>query len=78
LGQRHFPVGIRGVALLFGDEIFFGQRVVALGIEAGANLVGVRAVEVGLRGINIFLAVAVSPLVVFSFGLGGGGAGFGP
>jgi len=30
-----------------------------------------------LRGVNIFLAVSVSSLVVFGFCLGGGGTGFG-
>src|SRR5258707_492674 len=77
LRQSHFPVGIRGVALLFGNKILFGQRIVALGVEARANFICVCTVEVGLRGVNIFLAVTVPSLVVFGFGLGGGGTGFG-
>ena len=77
LRQRHFPVGIRGVALLFGDEILCSQSVVALRIQTCADFVSGCAVEVRLRGVDIFLAVAVLSLIVFGFGLGGGGAGFG-
>ena len=73
----HLPVGLGCVALLLGDEILLGERVVALEVEVGANFIGGGAVDVGLRAINIFLAIAVHALFVFGFGLHGGGARFG-
>ena len=77
LREGHFPVGFGGVALLLGDEVFGRQRVVSLKIEMRANFVGGGAVEVGFRCVDVFLAIAVSALLVFGFGLGGRGAHFG-
>jgi len=63
--------------LLLGDEIFRGQRLVALKIEMRADLVRGGAVEIGLRGLNVLLAVAVSALIVLGLRLSRRGASLG-
>ena len=76
-GESHLPGGFGGVALLLGDEVFLGKGIVALEIKLGANLVGGGTIQFGLGGGDVFLAIAVDTLLVFGFGLRGGGAGFG-
>jgi len=44
--KRYFPICFGGVALLLGDEILFGERVIALKIQMRACLVGCCAVEI--------------------------------
>src|SRR5271166_455580 len=68
LREGHLPGGIGGVALLLGDEILLGQSIVALGVEVRTDFVGIGAVEIGLRGGDVFLAVAVYLLLIFGFG----------
>src|SRR5438445_8763704 len=46
-------------------------------VELRANLFGLGAFEIGLRGGNVLLAVTVFFQLVIGFGLSDGGAGFG-
>ena len=73
--ESHFPVGVGSVALLLGDN--GGKSVIALCVQAGAELVGIGAFQIGFRRGDIFVAVAVDALFVFGLGLSCGSAGFG-
>jgi len=76
LRDCHFPVCFGGIALLFGNKIFLGERVVALKIQTAASLVRGGAIEVGLRRGDvrdeIFYALFLCDL------LGGGCYGMNP
>src|SRR6267143_6791204 len=76
LGDGDFPIGLGGIELLLGDEIFFGECLIAVKIEMRADFVGFRPIEIGLRGGDVFQAIAVLLQLVLGFGLSCGGAGF--
>ena len=71
LRQRHLPVGLGRVALLFRNEILLRQRFVTLKIEPRANFVRGSPLDVGLRCGDIFLSVPVQAQFIVGFGLRG-------
>src|SRR2546421_2685151 len=77
LGDGDFPIGLGGIELLLRDEVFLGECVIAVKIEMRADFVSLRAIEIGLRGGNVFQAIAVLLQLVLGFGLSRDGAGFG-
>src|SRR6266480_3585668 len=77
LGDGDFPIGLGGIELLLRDQVFFGECIIAVKIEMRADFVSLRAIEIGLRGGNVFQAIAVLLQLVLGFGLSRDGAGFG-
>src|SRR5229473_5482800 len=59
LGRGDFPIGFGGIELLLGDEIFFSECGVTVKIKMRADFVGLRSIEIGLRGGDVFQAIAV-------------------
>src|SRR5882762_1035530 len=59
LGRGDFPIGLGGIELLLGDEIFFSECGVPVKIKMRADFVGLRAVKIGLCGGDVFQAIAV-------------------
>src|SRR5438477_5335277 len=76
LRDGDFPIGFGGVALLLGDQIFFCECVIAVEIQMSTDFVGLRSIEIGLCGGDVFLAIAILLHLVFGFGLGREGSGF--
>src|SRR2546422_2017041 len=59
LGDGDFPVSFGGIPLLLGNKILSCESIIAVEIQVRANFVGFRAIEIGLRGGDVFVAVAV-------------------
>src|SRR6266403_3342882 len=59
LGGGDFPIGLGGIELLLGDEIFFCECGVTVKVKMRADFVGLRPVKIGLRGGDVFRAIAV-------------------
>src|SRR5437016_14012297 len=76
LRDGDFPIGFGGVALLLGDEIFSCECVIAVEIQMSTDFVGLRSIEIGFCGGDVFLAIAMLLHLLFGFGLGREGSRF--
>src|SRR6202171_4802940 len=76
LGGGDFPIGLGVIKLLLGDEILFCECGVTVKVKMRADFVGLGAVKIGLRGGDVFRAIAVLFQLVLSLGLSRDGASF--